>query len=308
MDYEDIFVSVIVPAYNSEATIDNCLISLLNQDYPVDKYEIIVVDDGSPDKTKDRIQKYPVSLFESVRLGPGAARNKGVSLAKGEMIFFLDADCEVKKDWISAHLGAYKKIKNRQGITGCLGGSILLPRKANSLIEICDYYSSWYEQPRLNRESKYEYLPTTNFSVSKKVFDEVGGFDERLKCGEDVEFGARLRKSGYILEFEEGIEVFHYGRKRVRDYLYHHYQWGLFVAQFRKFGSGLKYSWLFFPGRVYALIMSPFICLGYTLYVIFKWISKGKFLVVFLSPMIFISKVYFSFGVVKNAFERTEKI
>ena len=95
------FISIIVPVYNGENIIGACLKSLLAQDYPKDKYEVIAVDNNSKDKTADIIKEYSVHyLFESKVQGSYAARNTGVRHAKGEILAFTDADCVADKGWL----------------------------------------------------------------------------------------------------------------------------------------------------------------------------------------------------------------
>ena len=94
-------VSVVVPAYNAGRTIDACLKGLLTQSVPPEGYEVIVVDDGSSDETREIVGKYGVRLIEQPRKGPAAARNRGVMEAKGQIVLFTDADCEPTENWIA---------------------------------------------------------------------------------------------------------------------------------------------------------------------------------------------------------------
>lgn len=84
--------SIIIPNYNKEKYINECLESIFNQDIDTDKYEVIVVDDGSNDNSIDIIKKYPVKLFHTQRKGAGGARNLGIEKAEGKYILFLDSD------------------------------------------------------------------------------------------------------------------------------------------------------------------------------------------------------------------------
>ena len=84
--------SIIIPNYNEEKYIRKCLDSIFNQTIDNTKYEVIVIDDGSTDKSVDIITKYNVKLLNSNRLGAGGARNKGIDIAKGKYIILLDAD------------------------------------------------------------------------------------------------------------------------------------------------------------------------------------------------------------------------
>lgn len=91
-------VSVVIPAYNEEKVIEGCITTLLSQTYP--EKEIIIVDDGSTDKTIEIIKSYPVKLLQQSHKGPGAARNLGASQAHGKILVFVDADMIFDKRFI----------------------------------------------------------------------------------------------------------------------------------------------------------------------------------------------------------------
>ena len=93
-------ISVVVPAYNAREAIAECLEALLHQTVPRDRYEVIVVDDGSSDGTAEVVRPYGVKLLQQANQGPAAARNLGVAHAQGEIILFTDADCAPHADWI----------------------------------------------------------------------------------------------------------------------------------------------------------------------------------------------------------------
>ncbi len=84
--------SIIIPNYNKEKYIEECLQSITNQTLDKSKYEVLVIDDGSTDNSLDIIKKYPVKLFHTERKGAGGARNLGIEKATGEYILFLDSD------------------------------------------------------------------------------------------------------------------------------------------------------------------------------------------------------------------------
>jgi glycosyltransferase involved in cell wall biosynthesis len=110
-------VSIVVPVFNGEETIEKCLKSLLDLNYPKNKLEIIVVDNNSQDKTPKIVRKFPVRfLFESIQ-SSFAARNKGIKNAKYEIIAFTDADCVAHKNWVKELI---KKFKDSEvmGVSG----------------------------------------------------------------------------------------------------------------------------------------------------------------------------------------------
>ena len=87
------FVSVIVPVRNGERTVADCLTSLLELDYPTDSREILVVDNGSTDRTAEIVQRLPVTYLLEERVGRSHARNRGIEASSSELLAFIDADC-----------------------------------------------------------------------------------------------------------------------------------------------------------------------------------------------------------------------
>src|SRR6266480_6290411 len=94
-------VSVIVPVRNGESTIADCLDAILATDYPADRREILVVDNGSSDGTSALIQSRPVRYLREHRRGVSNARNRGIAESNGEILAFVDADCLVEPQWLA---------------------------------------------------------------------------------------------------------------------------------------------------------------------------------------------------------------
>ena len=113
-------LSIIIPTYNSASFIGQTIEACLVQDYPKDKIEIIVVDDASTDGTKAVVTRYPVKYIYQKRGGPAAARNRGYRSAKGEVIFFTDADCVPEKDRLKVMIENLCK-KDIVAVTGTYG-------------------------------------------------------------------------------------------------------------------------------------------------------------------------------------------
>jgi glycosyltransferase involved in cell wall biosynthesis len=101
------FVSVIVPTYNRASLLKRLLESLREQTYPADKFEVLVVDDGSTDETPQVVEEFArsapfaVRYFRQPRKGPAAARNLGIQQSRGEIVAFVDSDVTVAKDWLT---------------------------------------------------------------------------------------------------------------------------------------------------------------------------------------------------------------
>ena len=100
------FVSIIVPLYNEERWIDECVSALLAQDYPADRFEILVIDNNSIDSSASRVPQHPrVRLLHESQQGDYAARNRGIAEARGEILAFTDSDTAPHEDWLRSIVG-----------------------------------------------------------------------------------------------------------------------------------------------------------------------------------------------------------
>jgi len=206
-------ISVVVPAYNNEKTIAATIEALLAQDYPAENLEIIIVDDGSNDRTGEIIKNYPVKYSYQDNKGPAAARNLGWRLSKGQIICFTDADCIPEKQWVSKLCGEYTSDK----IAG-VGGSY---RNANSdnLLATCIHQEIIQRHLRIPKQVNY--LGAFNVSYRRGVLEEIGGFNESYpdaSC-EDNDIAYRIVKKGYKLIFDKDIRVGHHHPVRLLGYL-----------------------------------------------------------------------------------------
>jgi len=182
-------VSVIIPTYNRAEYVCDAIESVLNQTYK--NIEIIVVDDGSTDDTKEWIKKYLSSsklkyIYQENR-GVSSARNTGIKIAKGEYLAFLDSDDLFLPKKIELQVKEFKKSPLSVGIifTGVVesGETIYIPR-ARTRFEAIN---------KLNLLIKYKSAFSTNLH-RKVVFEKVGLFDENLRLKEDIEFLWRALK------------------------------------------------------------------------------------------------------------------
>jgi glycosyltransferase involved in cell wall biosynthesis len=218
-------VSIIVPVYNGADTIATCLESLLNQNYPAEAYEIIVVENASTDNTTDVVEKYPVRLFHSDKRGPSAARNFGVARSEADIVAFTDADCIADLYWLSELMKPYAAPE-----IGGVGGAILAYDHGSC--DIVERFSAEYP-PFVNFVSgEDEYLPhifTTNASYRRELFSQVGGFNPNLVTAEDVDASWRFQlQAGAKVEYAPKAIVYHHHRAT---------RTGL-ARQYRQYGFG----------------------------------------------------------------------
>ena len=112
-------VSIVIPAYNEGTNILACVNSLKGQDFPKGDYEIIVVDNNSTDNTLELIKKLSVIYTVEYKKGPAAAKNAGISMAKGNIIAFIDGDCIATKNWLKNIVSGFEN-----SAVGCVAGGI----------------------------------------------------------------------------------------------------------------------------------------------------------------------------------------
>lgn len=196
-------ISVIIPAFNAAATIDNCLHALQKQTLPASAYEIIVVDDCSHDDTAVKVAKHSVRLIELDRnLGAAAARNKGIAAAEGDLLFFTDADCEPHENWLAEMSRPFQADE----VVGAKGVYQTKQRQIVARfvqIEYEDKYDLMAGQPTI------DFVDTYSAAYRQHVFAEVGGFDESIRYVEDQEFSFRVAENGGKMVFQPTAVVDH---------------------------------------------------------------------------------------------------
>lgn len=204
-------VSVIVPVYNAQATIDRCLDALEQQTLPRARYKVIVVDDGSTDNTRQHIQGYAqVHLLQQTHAGPAAARNLGVQHARGEFVLFTDADCEPAPDWIEQMVAAL----NDPQIAGAKGIYRTRQRALVARFVQLEYESRYDRMNRhMARNGCIDFIDTYAAGYRRDVFQASGGFDPSFATAsvEDQELSFRIAGRGHRLVFAPQAIVDHWG-------------------------------------------------------------------------------------------------
>ncbi len=179
------FVSIIIPMYNSEEFIQNCLERIFSLDYPRERYEVIVVDNGSTDNGVALTKKFPVKIVPCPEGNISKVRNTGAKAAKGKLFAFVDTDCALDAKWLATG----EKILMDQG-TAAAGGGYRPPPQSSWIPK------AWYIETRAEVR-KVRFLPAGNFLVKAEAFNGVGGFDESLVTCEDSDICERMVKKGY---------------------------------------------------------------------------------------------------------------
>ncbi len=227
-------VSIVIPAYNAEKTIGKTLETCLDQDYK-GEFEIIVVDDGSTDNTRDIIKGYPVRYIFQGNSGPAAARNRGWKAGSGKIVCFTDSDCIPKKNWLSTLLKHYKD--NTQVSAVCGSYEIANPE---SLLARCIQEGIAFRHSTMGENVRV--FGTYNLAIKRSVLEEVGGFDETFlqASGEDNDLSYRIQERGHRIVFDGDALVAHHHRNSLFKYLKDQYVHGYWRAKLYRDHPGMS--------------------------------------------------------------------
>jgi len=206
-------VSIIIAVRNGERTIGRCLEALAHQTPPLHDGEIIVVDDGSQDRTADIARDHgAIVITHKTSSGPAAARNTGAGQAQGAILLFIDADCEASPGWIHEMLRPLED----PAMSAVYGAY-----RSRQLGWVAQFAQMEFDE-RYERLANYEnidFMATHAAAIRKSVFSEMEGFRTDMRGNEDVEMAFRLSEHGYKVAFAPGAIVYHQHPSALRDYL-----------------------------------------------------------------------------------------
>lgn len=187
------FVSVIIPVYNDVAGLKTCLRALHGQTYPPDRFEIIVVDNGSDEDLSDIMNQHPgVRLLREPKPGSYAARNKAIVESKAAVLAFTDSDCDAAPVWLEAGVSALSQPECQ----GVVGGRVDFTFRKPDSPTTAELYDSvtYFNQEKYIHERGF--TGTGNLFSRRDIFEKVGLFNEALKSGGDREWGQRCSDLG----------------------------------------------------------------------------------------------------------------
>lgn len=239
------FVSVIIPALNEERFIGQCLNCLVQQTIPADQFEVIVVDNGSVDRTLEIARGFDGSLnlviLQKSSIHISALRNLGASSAKGSFLAFLDADCLASPEWLSRAIELL-----RSGDGGVFGAFYTIPERSSWLAK------AWYRDLPIQKQGPVSYVPSGTLFVSKGLFSKIRGFDETLQTSEDFDFCQRAAATGYNVLSVPALSTVHLGTPQTLSAFYRKQRWH---------GNGVRTAFLrdmFHPGFAKTVLQTAF--------------------------------------------------
>jgi mycofactocin system glycosyltransferase len=218
-------VSIIIPVFNRPAEIEACLASLQVLDYPAEKIEVIVVDDASWDHTAAVVRRFDVRLIvQPHNQGQSAARNAGVAAADGEIIAFLDSDCTAQPDWLRSLTPYFQD--PRVALVGGYVDTCYREKAMDRYEQVCSALNMGREPVMGRGDRSVFYVPTCNMLVRRQAYLQVGGLDERLQVGEDVDLCWRLMAAKHHLLYRPEGAVRHKHRNRLLPGLLRRFDYG----------------------------------------------------------------------------------
>ena len=217
--------SVIVPTHDRPGQLRACLESLAALDYPGDRYQVIVVDDGGSAALEPVVEPFraglDVTLVSQPRSGPGAARNRGAERAQGELLAFIDDDCRARPDWLrrlaERYAGSPEDAVGGRTVNALEGNPY--STAAQLVIDI------GYEQNNSGPADR-RWFTTNNLAVPASGFHAIGGFDPSFRTAEDRDFCSRWIERGYRMAYEPDAVVEHWHDLTLRSFLRLHFAYG----------------------------------------------------------------------------------
>jgi mycofactocin system glycosyltransferase len=219
-------VSIVIPVKDRAEELARCLASIARLNYPEEKLQVIVVDDGSSDDSPLVARQFGALLVPSggTGRGPAAARNVGARAADKELLAFIDSDCTASKEWLQELVPAFNDAK-----TAAVGGMVA----GMCAVSGIDRYEAVMSSLSLGSRERFGssgddtfYLPSCNLLLRRTVFLGIGGFEDSMHVGEDVDLTWRLRDEGWTIAYLPVGTVFHEHRSTLRSFMSRRFDYG----------------------------------------------------------------------------------
>lgn len=315
---ENDFVSVIIVMRNEELFIEKCIESIVNQDYPKDLYEVIVVDGESTDNSVKIVEDYgkmnniKIKILSNPKKNLASGWNLGIKNAKGDIVVRPDAHSTIEKDFLSKSV---ETLNENDAI--CVGGKINSVctggylAKAISCV-LSSPFGVGNSQFRIG--NKAQYVDTVAYGAYRKeVFKEVGYFNESLERNQDLEMHSRIKKIGGKFYFNPEIKSDYFTRSTYKGFVsqaFKNGKWNIITLNWQKSALSIRH---FVPliftlslliNFIFTLIFSPWkyiLILEVSLYILgiiyglTGIIKENNYRYIFVAPILFLS-LHISYG------------
>ena len=255
-------ITLVIPTYNRPQRLRECLAAVAALDYPREQFDVVVVDDGSPQAVAPVVDEVVASTNRTLRAttirqpnaGPAAARNRGARHATGDLLAFTDDDCAPAPDWL--HQMAARLVEQPDALVGGRTINALVDNPVSEAAQsLIDYIYSYENQ----RPGDARFFASNNIAMSTACFHDVGGFDTSypLAAGEDREFCDRWRTSGLPRIYAPEAIIHHRHALTVRSFWRQNFNYGRGAYQVHQMraqqsGGGVRFGALSFYGGLLA--------------------------------------------------------
>jgi GT2 family glycosyltransferase len=313
-------ISFIIPVLNEEKTIQKCLDSIIEIDYPNEKKEILLALGKSIDDTNKIIKqyklKYPkiMKIFENPTGNTAIGRNICIKYARGEFLMDYSAHVTAEKNLLNKLVNKLQSLPSNIVAVGC---SNISPFKQNFIGEVSGVVflsfmggRNFFSQNAVY--SKEKFVDHISFALyRKKPVNEIGGFDPVFWCGQDYELDIRLRKAGYKILYIPNTRVYHFKRTSFRTLWRQMYRYGIARMKIiKKHHDTIRFYYLLGPGFIFGSILVllltllsfipiwviPFLILVYMLISFISTFQVSKKKAIIFSSPIFYLLIHLGYG------------
>jgi glycosyltransferase involved in cell wall biosynthesis len=284
------YVSLIMPCFNEEDKIEDCLLSLLSNEYPKNKIEILVIDGNSTDSSIKKIkkcqQKYQIiKLLTNEKRSQTIGTNIGIKTAVGKYVIRVDAHCLYPKNYISSLINSIIETN-----VDCVGGIIQTKASKSSRIakaisfSLAHFFGVGKSEFRIGIK-KRQHVSTVPFGCyAKKVFSEIGYFNENLDRTDDLEFNKRLQNNGGKILLLPNVRTVYFSRENYKQLFKQNFLNGFWVFYTQKYCKNFfsfKHAVPFFSLFFFLLILV--ISLKTAIFLFFFYLIMGLFFSISIS-------------------------
>jgi GT2 family glycosyltransferase len=219
------FFSIIIPTFDRPEALTACVQAMRRLDYPGDRFEVIIVDDGSripAVASRHHLEEGGmITVLRQSNAGPASARNLGAQHARGDMLAFTDDDCRPTPQWLRELAQSFHDVP-----TGLVGGRTVneldnnLYSTASQMI-VDEAYAYFFR-----RDSDLRFFASNNMAASARLFHESGGFDPSFRTSEDRDFCDRWIRRGHPLVYAPGAIVYHHHHLTLTAFCRQHFHYG----------------------------------------------------------------------------------
>ena len=252
MSYPLPVISVVTPTFNRKDELVYLFDSIKEQTLDPKYFEMIISDDGSTDGTKEYVKslqnefQFNLSYISQKNLGPGSARNNGVKKSKGELIVFIDSDCEANNNWLFNIFNAYKNNE-----FDAFGGpddakENFLPIQLAINFSMTSFFTTGGIRGNNAKMASKFYPRSHNMGVKKKLFEKIGGFGH-LRHGQDIELSNRIINENAVVKLLKNAVVYHRRRTTILKFFRQVFNWGVARVNLAKIDSKMLQVVHFLP-------------------------------------------------------------